>query len=539
MFNLYRKKWVAIGFVLCLFNVVYAYSDGNGTPAEPYQIASVSDWNDLMKTSSDWNKYFIMTADIDLQGITLAPVGNSSKNFTGVFDGNDHVIRNADINRPASDYIGLFGYVGSGGQIRDLGVEDVNMTGNDGVGGLVGYNYGTIADCYVTGAVGGGYEVGGLVGRNYGNLTACYAASVVTGSVNLVGGLVGCNYGNLTTCYATGVVTGSGNYVGGLVGYNWKSDTYPATITDCYSTGTVIGSGNYVGGLVGRTSGTIIDCRAAGAVIGGSNSQNVGGLVGMHWYGTIDTCYATGGVSCGSSSRNVGGLVGVNYSDFYGGITRGIISDSYSTGAVTGGSYVGGLAGYMENGSASSCYSMGAVVGDSNVGGLVGYSGDGSISISGCYFLITSGPDNGLGTPLTDGQMKQQSSFVGWDFTTPVWKICNHTNYPKLAWQELLAGDFVCPDGVDFYDFAVLAKQWTLEKLSEDIAPGTGDGTINFIDWAVTADGWQGDMNELADFTSQWLRLSAYCADIAPAGGDGVVDTLDFVAFAENWLEGT
>ena len=103
----------------------------------------------------------------------------------------------------------------------------------------------------------------------------------------------------------------------------------------------------------------------------------------------------------------------------------------------------------------------------------------------------------------------------------------------RVGWRE---GDFE-PDGdVDWADLAIFADQWLLEKLSADVAPGGGDGIVNFIDWVVFANSWQGDMTQLSEFTSQWLGRSAYCADIAPAGGDGIVNFIDFAAFAENWL---
>jgi hypothetical protein len=398
VFSLYRKVLVVVGLIFCLFSPVYAYSGGSGTEADPCQIGTVSDWNDLMNTTADWNKHFILIADINLQGVVLTPVGNSTTNFTGVFDGNSHIIRNAQINMPGSNHIGLFGRVGAGGQIRNLGVEDINMFGSSYVGGLVGRNYGIITECYVTGSVAG------------------------SGSSNFVGGIVGGNYGSIIDCFSTGAVSGS-NYTGGLIGSNSTSDS---DVNTCYSTGVVTGGGSYVRGLVG---------------------YNYGDVITSFW--------------------------------------------------------------------------------DVNTSGQISSAG---------------------GEGKTTTEMKTLSTFTSehWDFFGELengyldtWRMCvDGLYYPKLSWQFPL-GDFVCPDGVDFYDFAVLAKQWTLEKLSEDIAPGTGDGIINFIDWAVIANSWQGDMNELADFTSQWLRLSAYCADIAPAGGDGVVDTLDFVAFAENWLEGT
>lgn len=273
MFNLYRKMRTAVGVVLCLLSVVYAYSDGNGTPAEPYQIASASDWNDLMKTASDWNKYFIMTADVNLQGLALTPVGNSTTNFTGAFDGNGYVIYNADMSRPTTDIVGLFGRVGAAGRISNLGIEDVNMTGRSNVGGLAGQNYGTITDCDVAGrATGNSNYAGGLAGRNLGTITGCCGQVAVT-------------------------ATGSSIYVGGLAGNN------TSIIKNSCALGTVSGNGE-VGGLTGRSSGTIASCYAAGAV---NANSSVGGLVGYISGGSVNTCYSAGPVD---GNSNVGGLIG-------------------------------------------------------------------------------------------------------------------------------------------------------------------------------------------------------------------------------------
>jgi hypothetical protein len=100
------------------------------------------------------------------------------------------------------------------------------------------------------------------------------------------------------------------------------------------------------------------------------------------------------------------------------------------------------------------------------LGGLVGYKDGGSIGSS--YFLITSGPDNGYGVPLTDEQMKQQESFVGWDFSDEIingsngyWRMCEDgVSYPRLSWEYSSYGDLVCPDGVNLADYAVLAGHW-------------------------------------------------------------------------------
>jgi len=69
------------------------YSGGAGAPADPYQIAIPADWQQLMATSADWNKNFILTADLNLAGLTLSPVGNSTTHFTGAFDGQNQGLR--------------------------------------------------------------------------------------------------------------------------------------------------------------------------------------------------------------------------------------------------------------------------------------------------------------------------------------------------------------------------------------------------------------------------------------------------------------
>jgi hypothetical protein len=175
--------------------------------------------------------------------------------FTGVFDGNGHLISRMTIT--GASHLGLFGLLESGGEVKDLGVVDVNITGSGwDIGGLVGYNGGgTVNCCYSTGAVSGGGGivggVGGLVGFHHeGIVTQCYSTGAVSG-YSKVGGLAGRNYGDLTQCYSTGAVNG-GSYVGGLAGFH-----HEGIVTQCYSTGVVSGDGDYVGGLVGAGGGTV------------------------------------------------------------------------------------------------------------------------------------------------------------------------------------------------------------------------------------------------------------------------------------------
>ena len=192
---------------------------------EPNSITSVYDWVSLANTPSAWEKSFVLTCDIDLTGITLSPIGTLSLPFTGYIDGNGHVIRNAHVDSPDDNYVGLIGYLGKEGRVSKLGVESVSVTGNKFVGGLAGCVYfGSIEQCYCSGTVIGRTEVGGLTGRNSGQITGCYSNCSVSGNT-LAGGLVGVNKGlssyvkasysiGLTTC------TDADGYSGGLVGNN-------------------------------------------------------------------------------------------------------------------------------------------------------------------------------------------------------------------------------------------------------------------------------------------------------------------------------
>ena len=238
-----------------------SYSGGTGIEADPYQIATVADWTTLSVTTSDWDKNFILNSDIDFGGISLTPVGNDTTKFTGMFDGNGHVVGNGQINLSASDYVGLFGYVGVGGEIHNLGVNAVEMTGNNYVGGLAGWNDGTVVSCFSTCTATGVQCVGGLIGENYtsGTITSCYATGAVTGT-RCIGGLVGENRYLMTSCYATGAVINGDDYVGGLVGNS--ANLVIGCFWDTESSGRVFSDGGR--GLTTIQMGTISYYQNAG-----------------------------------------------------------------------------------------------------------------------------------------------------------------------------------------------------------------------------------------------------------------------------------
>ena len=426
---------------LILPNSVQAYSGGSGTAGDPYKIGSPADLLALAADTNNYNKHFILTADINLAAsgtFTTAVIAPDTSNlaggfqgvaFTGVFDGNNHTISNLTIDTggAGNDYLGLFGSASSG-EIKNLGLENVSITGGDDsyyLGGLAGYNTDSISVCYSTGAVTGGsnsFDLGGLVGTNSGNISNCHSTGAVIGGDDSVylGGLVGDNYGSISNCYSTGTVTGGDR---------------------AYS----------LGGLVGRNSNG----------------------------GTTSKCYSTDAVSGGDVSSVLGGLVGFNYSN---------ISDCYSTGAVTGTYYPGGLVGYNQNGSISNSYSTGHVSGTSSFGGLVGYNTGGTIS--NCYFLNTE-HNNGLGTQLTDTQMKHQASFIGWDFVY-TWRIREGVSSPKLPYRIGTVGSLlaIAANTADYDEYFVLTADINLAGAgpftTAVIAPDTNNSNENFDGNAFT-----------------------------------------------------
>jgi len=284
-----KQSVLLVMVVFMLSSGVFAgtYSGGTGEPNDPYIIATAEDMNEIGTHSSDWNKHFLLIADINLAdytGTQFNIIGNEGSPFTGVFDGNNHKIQNFTWDSSGLSYIGLFGYVAGTGQIKNVGMENVNINvtneyniaNENYVGSLVGDNDGTITSCYATGSVSGG---GGLVGENdeYGTITGCYFAGSVSGEYGSFGGLVRRNYGVITECYSTGDVNSINLAdVGGLVGYN------EGMIINCYySTGSVSGQYLRFGGLVGTNYNTIMNCYSIGNVSGTGYDDviYVGGLV--------------------------------------------------------------------------------------------------------------------------------------------------------------------------------------------------------------------------------------------------------------------
>ncbi|MDA9361514.1 BspA family leucine-rich repeat surface protein, partial [Flavobacteriaceae bacterium] len=254
-------------------NGAEAPASGNGSISSPYQINSFSNLLWISEESSRWDKNYIQIADIDASttsyldnGQGFTPIGNSTTNFTGSYDGQGFSIENLFINRPNNNEIGMFGFVNDG-IIKNIQLWDSNITGDTRVGAIAGalinssgqFSGNDVFDGFVLGNT----TTGGLIGRlaNNSHIHASSFTGTVTGYSSIqnfsgsgtpenIGGIVGKMQGGsvLRKSFFDGHVFGI-NYVGGMVGVNSGSE-----ISNSYSTGTIIAENQFVGGISGNTT---------------------------------------------------------------------------------------------------------------------------------------------------------------------------------------------------------------------------------------------------------------------------------------------
>ncbi len=370
------------------------YRGGTGEPNDPYRIATAGDLIMLGENPQDYDKYFILIADVDLDpnlpgrrvfdAAVIAPDADANDfpaelqgtPFSGVFDGNGHAIRHLTIQ--GVSHVGLFGKIAPEGCVSHLGVEAVDVNGIDyNVGGLAGCNEGTIIDCYSTGKVDGDWSAGGLVGCNNGSITEAHNAAAVDGDTR-VGGLVGYQLGSITASYNAGAVHGS----------------------------------NGTGGLAGQNRGSIMASRNVGPI---SGYFRTGGLAGANWSGSIRTSYNLAAVT---GNDCIGGLLGENW-------WESSVRTSYSTGPVGGETRIGGFIGQNYGSIAASFWDV---------------ETSGQTNPCGCD--NAGGCDGAFGK--TTAEMQTATTFLeaGWDFvdeagngTDDIWWIDEGQGYPRLWWE--------------------------------------------------------------------------------------------------------
>lgn len=404
------------------------FTGGNGTENSPYIIETAEQ---LDKIRENLQAHYKLGNNIDLKNwengeddTGWVPIGRyQNEPFTGTFNGNGHTISNLTIDRPNGSYQGLFSFVDEG-HIKQLILENVDVTGSSNVGGLVGVvrnNKSTVSHVTVSGNVHGeGSSVGGLIGQSAARIDYAHSSVNVTAKGTNVGGLVGSNTHIVVYSSASGTVFSPNYSVGGLVGKNSHS-RFNGVIAYSYATGDVTGRTD-TGGLVGEneTYASISHSYATGNVFGtieDINYTGTGGLVGRN-ENLIKNTYATGDVTSGSE---VGGLVGDN------GVGEAII-DSYSVGKVTANTTV-------------NTHLQGGLVGKNLMSDIIRSYSD----------INTSGQTEGAGydqrfdpkpEKIMYNTVEMKQKFPGWDFDY-VWR---HTNgeYHTLRFDNLgtpLEGD--------------------------------------------------------------------------------------------------
>lgn len=272
------KKGFFAAFLCALIMVllpaaVYAM-DGTGTVDNPYQISSADDLEEFRDIVNDGETGACaeLTANIVLncnENNQWTPIGSESNRYNGTFDGNGHTVSGIYINT-SEDYQGLFGYIGIGGTVKDLGIEKSRIKGGNNVGGIAGYSIGSIEDCYNTGSVSGGNNVGGIAGTADG-AKDCHNEGTVSGS-DCVGGILGSGAdlnGVVNRCYNTGDISGEGG-VGGIAG------RIVFGTSNCYNTGTISGEEAYgitAGNLSGVWNSYNIGKVDGHAILGGQEAD--------------------------------------------------------------------------------------------------------------------------------------------------------------------------------------------------------------------------------------------------------------------------
>ena len=242
-------------------------SDGSYTVTSADGLMNIAELVNGGKTDIN----ITLDTDIDLTGKDWTPIGTDYDNsYKGTFDGGGHTITGLTFTTN-DEYAGLFGHLNSAGTVKNVVMEGIQITSNQiyggSIGGVVGFSWGTIENCTVSGSVSGTVYVGGVVGAQWGgSITGCSSSATVKGMV-YVGGVVGQTNGNtitLTACYATGnviieIAPKKNIAGGGLVGMNAGS------ILACYATGNVTSTGSstgnvHIGGFLGDNYTTVTAC---------------------------------------------------------------------------------------------------------------------------------------------------------------------------------------------------------------------------------------------------------------------------------------
>lgn len=494
-------------------NEANKYFKGLGTETNPYKIETVEQ---LLNINYFLSENFILCNDLDLKGVSWIPIGQEMRHleklfsnitdldlskvrtspFIGIFDGNNHVIKNLSLNDQLIELSGLFGFISSKAILKNLKVINSKISSISFTGGICAKNYGLIKNCYFEGdIIGKENGIGGISSQNFGKIHNCKIDINITAK-DFIGGISGVNYGEIKNCESKNTIIGTNN-LGGISGINKGS------ISHCKSFSDIEGI-SIIGGIVGQNEKTLEENESISKIIGKhriggnvgqnlsesliikSNSNSIiknkvdirndekigfGSFIGLN-QGTIDRCNSVGEVYGNNFS---GGFAGGNYynsliknSYFKGkvtgndnvggfcGVNFGEISQSYDESEASGKKFVGGFLGFNEK-EVIDCYSYSRVSGKEKVGFFVGENYNDSV-VKNCYsinpFIQTndySFAGNNIGKiincyPKSDSFLNfSKSDFIDfinsneiykkWDFNE-VWNIEKGKTLPYLKMQR-------------------------------------------------------------------------------------------------------
>ncbi|WP_312094891.1 S-layer homology domain-containing protein [Aminipila sp.] len=393
-----------------------AFTVGTGTAKDPYEVSTEAQLNHIRIHMSEGG-YYKLTKDIKITSDfattvpntstsapnwsegNFEPIGTEDNPFVGNFDGNSHSISGLNITGTVkgstelgniAGHAGLFGYVDSKSTIDGLTIEKSTIKGSAYVGGIVGYNKGSITNCVLgsDSTVTGQSNVGGIVGYSKQNIKSNINKGTVEGTSTNTGGIVGTmdvEGDALYSCVNKGTVKGKSK-TGGVVGYIAASSA-TVNIEKCSNAGKVSSSANFAGGVAGQVDGSsygvyITDCYNTGELSGeGANGGVIGYAKGDRT--KISDCYNTGEIN----GKNSGGIVGSNEGD---------IEKCYNKGKIIADTEAGGIVAYQNTGEGriQKCYNDGNVTANSNAGGIAGLSKD---KIFNCYNTGTIKATNSAG----------------------------------------------------------------------------------------------------------------------------------------------
>lgn len=374
------------------FNTSFDKESGDGSSIDQAIIIKNSRHLKNITGISTENKYFLQKADIDLQSQSFTPLcaelssSNYSGEFKGTYDGGEYEIDNISFNSSGNNVVGLFSTIAANGIVKNVTLSNINITAGNFVGGIAGKCFGTIENCIVeSGSVIGNARVGGIVGQlpsGKPSVKKCInkadVKSFMTSGDSFVGGIVGqsdqITRGTviISQCGNEGEIYSPCNFVGGIIGRS----VIKSEINQCYNKRKVTGA-NLVGGILGQSNALVLkNCYNSAEVIGTGTLMNVGGILGnsTNIDVIINNCYNVGAITRGYGLTKGGDIDGKN-------ITL--------TSCIT-----------LSNAAASPVLNVKA-------GGHVVKS---------------------------DSDMKQQTTYDGWDFTS-IWSMPS-SSYPKLKWEN-------------------------------------------------------------------------------------------------------